>query len=70
MIEQGLAGEVEMLLNCGYTKNLKPMQAIGYKHMICHLSGEWSFEKMKDLLARDTRRYAKRQFTWFKKMNL
>jgi tRNA dimethylallyltransferase len=41
------------------------MQSIGYRHMINFIEGNWSWEQTLELLARDTRRYAKRQYTWF-----
>jgi tRNA dimethylallyltransferase len=68
MLEAGLEQEVQNLLDLGYSRSLKSLGAIGYRHMISYLDGEWSWEEMAFLLARDTRRYAKRQFTWFSKM--
>ena len=65
MAEQGLLDEVKKLLAMGYDKKLKAMQAIGYRHMINFLDGKWTWEQTLELLARDTRHYAKRQFTWF-----
>lgn len=65
MIQKGLLEEVQNLLQMGYDQNLKSMQSIGYRHMIQFLNGTWSWEEAIGLLARDTRRYAKRQFTWF-----
>lgn len=70
MIKEGLREEVEWLLNEGYSPELKSMQSIGYKHMINHVVGKWTLSETIDYLARDTRRYAKRQFTWFKKMDI
>ncbi len=70
MLRQGLREEVSRLLAMGYHRNLKSMQAIGYRHMLEHLLDGRSLEETEVLLARDTRRYAKRQFTWFKKMDL
>lgn len=69
MIQSGLEGEVRKLLSMGYKPELKAMGAIGYKHMVNCISGIWSEEKMIELLARDTRRYAKRQYTWFSKID-
>ncbi|MBT8334014.1 MAG: tRNA (adenosine(37)-N6)-dimethylallyltransferase MiaA, partial [Deltaproteobacteria bacterium] len=43
--------------------------SIGYRHMIHYLQGDWNYEKLLEILSRDTRRYAKRQFTWFNKDN-
>lgn len=66
MIEAGLLAEVENLLRLGYTGNLRPMQSLGYRHMLHFLHGEWDWQQALSLLARDTRRYAKRQLTWFR----
>jgi tRNA dimethylallyltransferase len=68
MIGDGLEEEVRGLLNMGYGRDLKSMGSIGYRHMIKFIFKEWSYEEMERLLARDTRRYAKRQGTWFSKM--
>ncbi len=70
MIKCGLKEEVESLVARGYDRNLKSMQSIGYRHMVGHLFDKWSIEETVRLLSRDTRRYAKRQLTWFKKMTL
>jgi tRNA dimethylallyltransferase len=68
MIAMGLEQEVRTLLSRGYSKALKPMGAIGYRHMVQYLDGVLGQAEMIELLARDTRRYAKRQYTWFRKM--
>ena len=68
MIDAGLEGEVRKLMAMGYDKSMKSLGSIGYRHMIGYLDGEWSLEEMIRLLKRDTRRYAKRQYTWFSKM--
>jgi tRNA dimethylallyltransferase len=65
MVTLGLLAEVKNLLAMGYDKNLKSMQSIGYRHMINFIENKWSWEKTLELLARDTRHYAKRQYTWF-----
>ena len=65
MLEDGLEGEVLSLLDMGYTPDLKSMQSIGYRHMVQYLAGNWSEDELRINLARDTRRYAKRQYTWF-----
>jgi tRNA dimethylallyltransferase len=67
MVSSGLIQETQGLLDKGYSPDLKSMQSIGYRHMIRFLSGDWSLEKATDHLKRDTRRYAKRQLTWFRK---
>jgi len=65
MVAEGLLAEVEKLLAMGYDPSLKAMQSIGYRHMVQFLQGEWDWDETLFLLARDTRRYAKRQMTWF-----
>jgi len=66
MVEMGLLEETRHLLKQGYSPDLRSMKAIGYRHMVRHLKGEWSFEEAVHTLKRDTRRYAKRQLTWFR----
>jgi len=66
MIDSGLINEVEVLLKMGYNSSLKSMQAIGYRHIVGYLQGEWDFNETTRLIQRDTRRYAKRQFTWLR----
>lgn len=65
MIEEGLVGEVQGLLDRGYEASLRPMQSLGYKHMIRHLRSGLDLREALRLLKRDTRHYAKRQMTWF-----
>lgn len=65
MLADGLANEVRQLLAAGYGRELKAMRAIGYKQLAAHLAGECSLEEAVRLIKRDTRRYAKRQLTWF-----
>ena len=66
MVGAGLVEETEALLRKGFSPYLKPMKAIGYRHMIQFLKGTWSLEEAVARLQRDTRRYAKRQLTWFR----
>jgi tRNA dimethylallyltransferase len=66
MVAEGLLEEVQGLLNQGYHAGLKSMQSIGYRHMVDYLQHGVSWEETLRLLKRDTRRYAKRQFTWFR----
>jgi len=66
MIESGLKDEVEKLLGMGYSTNLKSMQSLGYKQMSAHISGALSLDEAVRLIKRETRRYAKRQITWFR----
>ncbi|MCK5096920.1 MAG: tRNA (adenosine(37)-N6)-dimethylallyltransferase MiaA, partial [Desulfobacteraceae bacterium] len=67
MMDQGFLSEVKELLNMGYKKELKPMQSIGYKHICDYFSNVNDYDETLRLLKRDTRRFAKRQFTWFRK---
>ncbi len=67
MLDQGLLNEVFSLVEKGYSLDLKSMQSIGYKHMAMFIRNEVDFPEAVRLLKRDTRRYAKRQFTWFHK---
>ena len=66
MIDCGLVEETKRLMEKGYDPHLKSMTAIGYRHILKYLQGEWSLQKATETLKRDTRRYAKRQMTWFK----
>lgn len=66
MVENGLIEETEGLLKEGYPAGLKPMNSLGYRHMIKYLQGTWSLDEAIHQLKKDTRRYAKRQLTWFK----
>ncbi|SCX78855.1 tRNA dimethylallyltransferase [Desulfoluna spongiiphila] len=66
MVEQGLLAEVKDLLARGYHRGLKSMGSIGYRHMVEHLEDGVPWEETVRLLKRDTRRFAKRQLTWFR----
>jgi tRNA dimethylallyltransferase len=66
MMEAGFLDEVKKLLDKGYSPALKPLKTLGYRHIISCLRGELSMEESIRQLKRDTRRYAKRQLTWFK----
>jgi tRNA dimethylallyltransferase len=65
MLKSGFADEVKNLLEKGYNKNLKSMKSIGYRHLVEFIKGQSSWEETVRLFKRDTRRYAKRQLTWF-----
>jgi tRNA dimethylallyltransferase len=67
MVNDGLLNEVKNLLKMGFSEELRPMQALGYRHMAQYLKGRVPWDETIDLLKRDTRRYAKRQLTWFQK---
>ena len=65
MIRDGLVDEVQGLLSMGYRESLKPMQSLGYKHIIKYIKGSYTLEDALRIIKRDTRHYAKRQMTWF-----
>lgn len=67
MIDCGLPKEVYRLLDSGYDERCPSMKSLGYSHFIQYFKGCSSFEETVRLFIRDTRRYAKRQFTWFRK---
>jgi tRNA dimethylallyltransferase len=66
MIDRGLVTEVEQLFKLGYDRNLRPMQSIGYRQIGSYLHGDVPLERAIELIKRDSRRYAKRQLTWFR----
>ena len=67
MIENGLIEEVKTILNLGYDKSLNSLNTVGYKEIIQYLDGINSLERSVELIKRNTRHYAKRQMTWFRK---
>jgi len=67
MVAEGLIEEVESLLNKGYSEDLPSLQGLGYQQIIGHLKGEYPEEEAIRLIKRDTRRFAKRQMSWFKR---
>ena len=66
MMEMGFREEVERILAMGYPPDLKSLQTLGYRQLIAHLNGEYGLDEAIRLIRRDTRRYAKRQLTWFR----
>ena len=68
MIKDGLVEEIKNLLSKGITKENQCMQGIGYKEIIPYIIGEYSLENAIDLIKLNTRHYAKRQITFFKKL--
>lgn len=66
MIEAGFVDEVKWLIKEGYSTDLKSMRSIGYRHMVDFIQGNSSWSEALGIFKRDTRRYAKRQLTWFK----
>lgn len=67
MFTKGLLAEVKGLAEQGFTRELVSMQGLGYKELLAYLEGECTLEEAIALLKRDTRHYAKRQLTWFKR---
>ena len=67
MIELGLVDEVRSLLDEGLDKNSQSLKAIGYKEVISYLEGEIEYSEMIDLIKKNSRHYAKRQLTWFRR---
>ena len=69
MLKQGLVEEVKALLEEGVPTNSVSMQGLGYKEIVAYLRGECTLEDAVYVLKRDTRHFAKRQITWFKREN-
>lgn len=67
MMEQGLAEEVRALRESGCRRDMVSMQGLGYKELLAYLEGEISLEEAVYLIKRDTRHFAKRQLTWFRR---
>lgn len=67
MIAGGLVEEVKRLLERGYNPGLTSMQGLGYKEISGYLQGQYSLDEATELLKRNTRRFAKRQLTWFRR---
>ena len=67
MMKKGLLAEVEKLKEMGCTRDMVSMQGLGYKEILDYLSGEIPLEEAVYILKRDTRHFAKRQITWFKR---
>lgn len=68
MVESGLVEETASLLAAGFGPDLKAMKGLGYRHMVGYLERRWTLDQAVESLQRDTRRYAKRQMTWFRKV--
>ncbi len=67
MLEEGLVDEVRRLMDMGYSKELNSMQAIGYKEIIEYLEGGCTLTEASEAVKQGSRRYAKRQLTWFRR---
>lgn len=68
MFENGLLDEVEALMNQGITSDMQCMQGIGYKEILEGKQKAWDLSEIKELIKKNTRNYAKRQITFFKRM--
>ncbi len=66
MLQQGFLDELKNLLSLGYDERLQALQTVGYKEGFSFLRGEIPYERMVELMKQNTRRYAKRQLTWFR----
>ena len=67
MVEQGLVDEVRHLKDMGYHKEMVSMQGLGYKEILSYLDGEMTLEEAIYVIKRETRHFAKRQLTWFRR---
>lgn len=67
MVQKGLVKEVKRLLDAGYGEDLPSMQALGYRQIMDYLKGNISFDEAVAMIKKDTRRFAKRQMTWFRR---
>lgn len=67
MFAKGLVDEVRSILNKGYSRELKPFQTLGYKQVIQYLEGDYDLAEAIAETKKATRRYAKRQLTWFRR---
>ncbi len=67
MLEKGLVEEVRKLVQRGYDRNAVAMQGLGYKEILAYFRGEMTLEEAAEIIKMDSRRYAKRQITWFKR---
>lgn len=67
MMEKGLVDEVKKLYDMGYHKDMVSMQGLGYKELLSYLNGECTLEEAVYIIKRETRHFAKRQLTWFRR---
>lgn len=67
MLRDGLVAEVQRLLDMGFGAECKPMQGLGYRQICQYLRGELTFDEAVELIKRDTRHFAKRQLTWWRR---
>jgi tRNA dimethylallyltransferase len=67
MFDAGLLDEVKVLQKMGYNRNMTSIQGIGYKEVFDYFDGKYTLDELKDIIKQNSRRYAKRQLTWFRK---
>lgn len=67
MVAEGLVEEVKALQERGFSKDMVSMQGLGYKEILAYLNGECTLDEAIYIIKRDTRHFAKRQITWFKR---
>ena len=67
MMDEGLTDEVKTLMDRGYSPELNSMQGIGYKELIAYFNGKSTLDEAVDAIKQNSRRYAKRQLTWFRR---
>ena len=67
MLANGLIAEVESLLAAGYARDSLALRSFGYKELIAYLEGKCTYMEAVEQLQQNTRRFAKRQLTWFRK---
>lgn len=67
MLSSGLLEETYNVVKAGYSYHVKPLQSIGYRHALWYLSGKVTLPEMSRIFQRDTRHFAKRQLTWFRR---
>ena len=67
MIEHGLIAETQQVLDMGYSKELQPLNAVGYREIVSVLNSEMNLDAAIENIKTQTRRYAKRQLTWFRR---
>ena len=65
MFKAGIVNEVKSVIEMGYSENLNSLNTVGYKEILQYFNNQITLDKAKELIKRNTRRYAKRQLTWF-----
>lgn len=66
MLKSGLVAEIKKLIEQGYEKDIERLKSLGYREMLAYVKGQRDYDEAVDLMKMYTRRYAKRQITWFK----